>query len=476
VPLATKLFQGTGALAGQHKDWAFNTLLLLYYSQILNLPATYAAIVLAIALMVDALSDPLVGAYSDHFRSRWGRRHPFMFAAILPTSLAMYALFAPPEHLSPTGLATWMLLFTLIVRLAFSFFSVPWNAVAAELSEDYQERTSIITYRMVVGWLGGVLFIFLVYTLLFPSSDKFANGLLDASRYPIFAGVIACLMGLWMTVSCVKTRDQIQYLPQPMARGDQSFGELFRRMGLALQSRNFRLLFFAILITAAVTGTGQVFDVYMNVYFWAFTTEDIRWFSLSVVGAIGSFLTAGLLQTRHEKQKIMVASLLVFTVLAMIKVIFRLLHIWPENGDPALIWIFVAHACLMAYCGSMLLIMFASMMADIVDEQELHTGLRQEGVFSAGITFAAKATTGLGLLMGGLLLDLLIAFPRGAAPSEVSDTTLFWLAITDGIAVPALNFIPVFLLLRYSLTESRLKAIQKQIRERNGDEHAPTEE
>jgi len=464
VPVLIKIFQGAGALPGQHKDWAFSTLLLLYYSQVLDLPATYAAIVLGISLFVDAISDPLVGAYSDNFKSRLGRRHPFMLAAIVPVGLFMYALFVPPGGLSTLLLSGWMLVCTVLVRVAFTFFAVPWNAVAAELSTDYRERTSIITYRMFVGWLMGVIFIFIMYSYVFPSTPEYSNGLLDPSKYSVFAAVAALLMMLWMGVATWLTRNQIDYLPQPTdATSRQSIADMLARTWLALKSRNFRLLFFATLISSAVGGTGQVFDVYMNIYYWEFTTEDIRWFSFAIIGAIGAFLTVGLIQRRIEKQHIMIVSLLAMTLLSMIKVAFRFWGIWPENGDPLLLWLFVGHACLMAYCGSMVLIMFASMIADIVDEQEFDVGLRQEGVFSAGITFAGKATSSLGLVIGGTLLDLFIAFPRGAEPGGVDTDTLFLLAFSDGIAVPALNVIPFLLLLGYTLTRKRLHEIQADL-------------
>ena len=467
VPVAIKLFQGVGALPGQHKEWAFNTLLLLYYSQILDVPATYASIVLAISLILDAISDPLVGAYSDNFRSRFGRRHPFMLAATIPTSLFMFALFSPPGGLSTAALTGWMLVFTVLMRLSFTFFAVPWNAVAAELSEDYRERTTIITYRMVVGWLGGVLFMFAMYTWIFPSTANQSNGLLDETRYPVFAVVLASLLFGWMALTTLMTRDQVRFLPQPTdASPPQSVADMFLRTWLALKSRNFRLLFLAVLISAAVGGTGQVFDIFMNLYYWEFRTEDIRWFTFAILGAVASFLTAGLIQSRYEKQNIMITCLIVVTLLAMIKVLFRFWHIWPENGDPLLLWLFVGHASLAAYFGSIVLIMFASMVADIVDEQELETGLRQEGVFSAGITFAGKATTSLGLIIGGMLLDLFIRFPCGVEPGAVHPDILFLLAFSDGIAVPLLNLIPFMLLLGYSLTSTRLDDIQTELRRR----------
>ena len=218
VPLRVKLLQGVGALPGQHKEWAFNTLLLIYYSQILGLPAGTAAAVLAVALIVDALTDPLVGALSDSYRSRFGRRHPFMFMSVIPTTLSAFALFAPPPELSYTSLTVWMLLATLGLRVSYTLFVVPWGAVAAELSEDYNERTSIITYRMAVGWIGGVLFIFGAYTYVFPSGPTDENGLMQAANYLLFAWVLSGLMLAYILITSFGTLGQSRYLPQPTAQ------------------------------------------------------------------------------------------------------------------------------------------------------------------------------------------------------------------------------------------------------------------
>ena len=267
VPFTTKLAQGFSALPGQHKDWAFNTLLLLYYSQVLGLSASLAALAIAASLLIDAITDPMVGAFSDSFRSRLGRRHGLMLASILPTCGAMFALFSPPETLQDGGLAAWMLACSIVLRISFTFFAVPWGAIAAELSEDYAERTTIIAYRMLIGGLGGVIFIFFIYAL-FPASDAYVNGLFNPASYPRFAAVIATLMAFWMLLSTLATLDQIKFLPQPnQAVARPNPGDMIHRVYAALANKNFRVLFVATLIAAAVVGTGQVFDTYMNTFF-----------------------------------------------------------------------------------------------------------------------------------------------------------------------------------------------------------------
>ena len=190
LSLRTKIIQGFGSLPSSHKDFAFKTLLLLYYTQILGLAATTTSGVLAVALLVDAVTDPLVGAYSDQLKTRLGRRHPLMYAASVPLGIAMYLLFSPPDGLSETQLALWLLAIVLVLHLAFTFFAVPWNALGAEFSDDYEERTSIIAYRLGVGWVGGVVFNFAMLTLAFAATAAYPQGQLNPDAYGPFAVIL----------------------------------------------------------------------------------------------------------------------------------------------------------------------------------------------------------------------------------------------------------------------------------------------
>ena len=108
--------------------------------------------------------------------------------------------------------------------------------------------------------------------------------------------------------------------------------------------------------------------------------------------------------------------------------------------------------------------MFASMIADISDEQESANGLRQEGVFSGGITFSSKATSGFGAIIGGFLLESVIQMPVGTVPGEVEYPILVKLAVIDGIIMPALMIVPIMLVRNYSLTKGRVEQIQASLK------------
>ena len=477
VPTHIKILNGFGTLPGQHKNWAFNTLLLLYYSQILGLSASFASLALGIALLFDALSDPLVGVISDNYRSRLGRRHIFMLIAVLPTSLSFYALFAPPAGLSSEELAVWMFVFTVLTRVSLTLFEVPWTALSAELSNDYEERTSIQTYRTAVGWYLGAIATSVFLVVFFPETETDSSGLLTASAYEPLALTVSLLMATWMLIATISTIGQLPYLNQPTtALPNFSFRLLGHQILESLKNRNFRLIFFSFVLISAISGTGQVFDVYMQLYFWEFGSGDMKWFILlSIVGASAAFATIGYLQKRFEKQQIVVAAACFGMVMGMIRVGFRFLGIWPINGDPLLLPVLVSHAMLVAYAAALAFISLASMIADIVDENELRTGIRQEGVLSAGASLAIKSTTGLGLFLGGLLLEWIVRFPVKTDPGSVDAEVLFRLGMVDGILVPAFTVIPIFLLSRYRLDRNALKRMQRQIQQRKQKQLDQTE-
>ena len=105
---------GSGAVGV--KNLLFGSWLLVYFNQILGLEPLLASYALAIALVFDAISDPLVGAWSDRFKSKWGRRHPFVYLAIIPFGLSAYFLYSIPTDTSQTALFIKLLIASILLR------------------------------------------------------------------------------------------------------------------------------------------------------------------------------------------------------------------------------------------------------------------------------------------------------------------------------------------------------------------------
>ncbi|MFT4929924.1 MAG: GPH family glycoside/pentoside/hexuronide:cation symporter, partial [Phenylobacterium sp.] len=183
LTVLTKIFYGTGQMSQGVKDTAFQSFLVFYFSQVLGMPAIMAGFAALIALLVDAISDPLMGDISDNWRSKWGRRHPFMMAAVIPFPLSLTMLFSPPAGLDHQGLFLWLVVWSVVVRLTLTMFNVPHNALGAELSKDYQERTRIVSYRTFLGYVGGIALSVVALNSFFKASAQFPNGMLNAQGY-----------------------------------------------------------------------------------------------------------------------------------------------------------------------------------------------------------------------------------------------------------------------------------------------------
>src|SRR5262249_53866074 len=152
-----------------------------YYNSLLGLDPVLAGAAMLIALIIDSITDPLIGALSDRWRSKWGRRHPFMYASILPLVVLFYLLFAPPRGLSQWELFGWLTTFGVLARVALTFYVVPHLAMGAELSRDYRERTGLVAWRQAANSAGSMLTYALAFMVFFPITQR------DPDAYPAFA-------------------------------------------------------------------------------------------------------------------------------------------------------------------------------------------------------------------------------------------------------------------------------------------------
>ena len=114
LPVHTKLLYGLGSMSDGAQLQLVGGVLLLYYNQILKMPAQWVSLALGIALFVDAFWDAFIGYVSDNLRTRLGRRHPLMYFSILPAGMAFAALWMPPAGLSPPQLFAWLLGFVVL--------------------------------------------------------------------------------------------------------------------------------------------------------------------------------------------------------------------------------------------------------------------------------------------------------------------------------------------------------------------------
>lgn len=469
VPMRTKLIYSVGAASETIINFAFNSFNFFFYVNVMGVPGTLAGLAITIALIFDAITDPLVGSISDRWRSKLGRRHPFMFAAPIPVMICLFGIYSPPDW-GEAGLFLWLTVLTVTLRSSMTLFHVPHLALGAELSADFTERTRVMSMNTLFGFIGGFGTAYIGYTYFFTPSAEFDNGLLDGSNYPVFAISASLVGGAVMLASTFFTRDVIPHLRQPSRSLPKTTPMAFvQDVLLAMSNRNYLLLLVGFLLLSATTGTRETVHLHANTYFWELVPAQIRYFSMiGLLGPIIGFLVAAPLHERFEKKATLIAFLIAYPIFAAGPVVLRLLGLFPENGSPLLL------PCLMVfYLGQMasailLLVTAASALADIADEQELLTGRRQEGIFYSARSFFGKASSGLGHLLAGIAIDV-IHFPVGAQPGTVPEETVFQLGLIEGPIAVIPGLIAIGFYLRYNLTRARHAEIQAELEKREVD-------
>ncbi|MEM7020052.1 MAG: MFS transporter, partial [Pseudomonadota bacterium] len=181
----TKFSYGIGQAGEGMFGTGLSFFLLFYYSQILELDPGLAGSAIGIAVILDGASDLFAGSVSDNWRSRYGRRHPFMYASFLPLGLCFFLLFCPLVT-GQWALAIWLMVFTNLARTIMSLYHVPHLALAAEMTEDINDRSALVAYRQFfanVGSLFALMMFFWVVSPLFRSGDV-AGRFVEAAYIP----------------------------------------------------------------------------------------------------------------------------------------------------------------------------------------------------------------------------------------------------------------------------------------------------
>ena len=472
MQLSTKLYYGVGQLSDGVKQASFSTFLFFYYNQVLGLSGSLAGLAALLALVVDAVTDPMVGQWSDRCQSRWGRRHPFMLAGAIPFGVAIVALFSPPAGLGEMGLFCWMLGGAITVRLMLTLFFVPHLSLGAELVTDYHGRTSLIGYRVFFTYAGILVTSVAGFALFFPSSEGGGNGMLVRASYPNF-GLFCGVMGsVAMLISVIGTWSAIPSLRQPSAAVPQgnvllAFVEVFR----TLRQNSFRILFIAVLVFNTLAGVIATLLVYVATYVFEFKPEHLAGLASSVlIGIIFASTVAQKLARRFDKKNALALcviagglfafspQVLYFTgLLDQMSTGGKFTYVFTVNG--------ISQVFFIAY-----IILLDSMLSDVIDERELLSGQREEGLFFAARSFATKASYGLGSFFAGIGLDI-IHFPRAATPDNVPPEAVLSLAVLSGPVLFVLFAATVVISSRFPLSASRHGEIMREI-ERRAEEAA----
>lgn len=468
--LGTRIAYGFGAGAYGVKDGGFSYFLLLFYSQVIGLDARLVGLAITIALIADAISDPIVGYWSDNFRSRWGRRHPFLYASAIPTAATYFLIWNPPAGWSQGALFWYLLVLAVLIRTSITFYETPSTALGPELARSYDERSALYGWRLFFAWVIGSIMTVSNFALIFPAfaTPEIPNGQFNRDAYQLYGMIASVLIFVAITVSALGTHKYIKHLRAPPARRALGLKAIFREIFETIANRDFTALFLAAIFGAVASGISASLSFYFSAYFWGFSSQQIGFITMSVFAsaAIGGALAPVVTRTIGKQRGAILIGLLAGLALPL-PIILRLFGLLPPNGDPAIFWI--VFVVTMVDVG--LIICFqaltASMLADLVEEAEVRTKRRNEGIFFAANTFIRKAVQGLGVMAASLVLTL-AGFPSGANPSQVSDDSLWRLGATYVPAIWLVWALMIFAVSRYRLSRAGHEANLQALADRAG--------
>lgn len=436
-----KFFYASGAISNGVKADAFTFFLLFFYSNVIGLTPGLASLAIFIALMVDAFTDPLMGAISDRTKHRYGRRHPYFLVGMIPMSLSYFMLFAiqPSWELSQENLFIWMLTFTLLTRLGMTIFEVPHRSLGAEMTRSYTERTSIFATREMLGWFGGLFNAFLAYTIFFKDTPVYMPGTKNPEPWIYYGMTGASIMCISVLLTYFGT---LKYRHNP-ANEAQAFNLslIFQQIKIALKNKSFLIFFFGYLFVAVGWGMGSSLQIYMNTYFWEFpSTMLASYLGIYLIATLSAFLLVPILVKTFEKRSILLIAISCAAIIPPIPIILFINNLFPAAGTWSLFYATVPFVYIGNLCLSSSAIVRESMLGDISDEVELESGLGQQGLMFASSSLIGKLNTGLGILMAGLALEL-IKFPQGSAVTPNAEN-IFNLAMVQGPLVAVFMIIP----------------------------------
>ena len=449
--ILTRIAYGVGGAAGGIKNNGFDYVLLLFYSQVLGLSAVLVAAALWIALVVDAVSDPIIGYWSDNARTKFGRRHPFMYTAMVPVAVAYFFVWNPPEGLAGMNLFGWLLTFTIAVRLMYTLFEVPSHALAAELSQDYDSRTSLMSFRYFFSWVAGLGIQVTLFLVLLQPSEADPSGFSYIPGWHTYGliGSIAIFTAIMITTT--GTHRHIPNLKAPPPQRDLTPTRIIGEIIETVSNPSFRALFIATLFGLLASGISATLNQYINGFFWGFTSDQIGLITFGVfLSAIMALVIAPIAgKSMGKKRAAIIIGLFAFT-LAPAPVFARLLGLLPPNGTDALFYIVLVITIIDIALIITYQMLTASMVADIVEQSELDTGRRSEGVFFAGISFIRKLAQGIGVMSASGILAFAAIVP-GMKSTEATPESISALGL--GYAVTLLI---VWMLMILSLTFYRI--------------------
>ena len=396
------------------------------------------AVVLVVSRIFDGISDPVIGYLSDRYRTRWGKRKPWLLIGSLIAVVACWYLYVPPGTVS----ATYFLFWFLLAYLGWTISEIPYRAWMAELSDDYNERTRIATWRTFARYMGFIAFYGIPLLPFFETSEFTPESL----------RVTALLASVALPSTAI-----IAALLVPEGNADRSAGSPSIKAALPAVVTNKPLMLFLATFATGGLSTGMAFGM---VFFFVDSHLSLG-ATLALLFVLGAPIGAAAmpfwswLANRIGKQRTWAVA---YTASAS----FLLLHLLIPQGPAGELWLIAAFVAVFAV-SSVGVVVPAALLADIVDYGRWKYKADYAGSYYSIQTMVEKGVEGLGVALG-----LAIASYFGFDPqlAEQTDRGTLGLLIAFPVLPAILTYLTVPIIWRFPIDEGRQKIIVKRLSQR----------
>lgn len=397
LSLSTKLAYGAGDLGPAITANILSVFLLIFFTNVAGLGAGLAGSILMIGKIWDAINDPIVGILSDRTHSRWGRRHPWMMFGAIPFGLTFFLQWLVPRFSDNVDVNQWSLFsYYVFVAILFNTFytavNLPYTALTPELTQDYDERTGLNSYRFAFS-IGGSIFSLVLAQVIFGlfKDDPVQKHLVLAG----VCGVISVLSLAWCVVGtlnrvAITERLRLEHITQeaPLPYGQQ--------LKIAFSNGPFLFVIGIYLCSwLAVQNTVSIIPYFVKNWMGLADEDFIKLIIAVQVTSLIMLFVWTQVSKRFGKKPVYFMGMALWAI-AQLGLFFL------QPGQVGLMYVLAVMA---GFGVSTAYLVPWSMIPDVIDLDELNTGHRREGIFYGFMVLLQKVALAIGLLGVGLVLQ-----------------------------------------------------------------------
>jgi glycoside/pentoside/hexuronide:cation symporter, GPH family len=469
IPFHLKVVYGLGAFVNNLLAAAIGGMVIVLNLGLGMNPAL-VGLVAAIPRLTDAFTDPVLGYLSDKTQSRWGRRRPYIFVGAIASGLVFALLWQLPAGKTEAFYFWYFLLGSLIFYLAYTTFATPWVALGYELTPDYHERTRLMGTQNFIGQLAYVV---APWFLLIMQSEMMFDGMVDgAAGLSIIIAVVVISIGVLPAIF-LRERFKADIAvawkdgdPPPERLGANILRNLksfLKGFATTLKFRPFLKLCAATFLVFNGFMLIASFQFYVIIYYVleGDTVAGATYAGYAgTLGALSTFVVIVLVTTigtRLGKRR----TFFLATGISMGGYALKWFCYNPEVP-----WMVLIPAPLMAFGLGGLFTLMPSMIADVVDADELETRERREGMYGSIFWWVVKLGMAAALAAGGFLLNA-TGFDVSLGGNQ-SEQTIYLMRLFDAFIPVITSGIAIWAIATFSITEEKAREVRAALELRRG--------